>query len=500
MPEGDGPSPPLPPIPTPEGAPEVIARDLRTLVPYERNTRTHPPEQIAILKQSFARFGWTSPMLIAGNDLLAGHARLKAALEMAQAGEPIRWNADPWSGPTLDLSRLSPDERRAYMITDNKVAELAGWDMSLLAQEMKELEATDFDLTLTGFGLEEIAEIMAPPGEPDELKDRELTKLENDQLDVAWLQLSRDWRGIMDDSKVRGYASTSTTKGALAVHYLRALFLGKEIPRTATLAYTSHRIFTSANHGSISDAIDLAVVDENRGRRDALRWLCAEKPHFDTFCCGTSMPLQGFRAPNDFPASLARDLIEELSLPGEAVVLDPCHGWGGRMLGFLLASNAVEYHGFDPSPLTHIGVKAMHADLAALTPERKKLASLHELPFERAKLKPNSYDFALTSPPYYDVEQYEGEESSHRVYKKFDDWVAGFYMPMIRAVSRALKPGAIFALQVGSQRYKLSQIAIDLAPAHGLQHAETRTTGMVNNRTETEPEEGEVVVVLRKPS
>src|SRR5262252_5498891 len=113
----------------------VAYRPLDDLVPYARNARTHTPIQLQKLRASLARFGWTTPMLTAGNAMIAGHARLAAAIAMRDAGEPIPNNPDPSRGPTIDLSHLSVADRRAYVVADNRLALDAGWDMELLRAE-----------------------------------------------------------------------------------------------------------------------------------------------------------------------------------------------------------------------------------------------------------------------------------------------------------------------------------------------------------------------------
>src|SRR5277367_6260816 len=88
-------------------------RRLAELVPYERNARTHPAVQIAKLRASLAEFGWTNPILTADGAVIAGHGRLAAALEMQRDGQPIPRHPDPAQAPTIDLSHLSPEQRRA---------------------------------------------------------------------------------------------------------------------------------------------------------------------------------------------------------------------------------------------------------------------------------------------------------------------------------------------------------------------------------------------------
>lgn len=130
---------------------EIRYRSLKELRPYARNSRTHTQTQIAKVRASLAEYGWTNPMLIADGQMIAGHARLSAATQMAEQDDPIPGNPDPWQGPTVDLSHLSKTQRRAYVLADNRLALDAGWDEELLKLELQDLKAEGFDLALTGF-------------------------------------------------------------------------------------------------------------------------------------------------------------------------------------------------------------------------------------------------------------------------------------------------------------------------------------------------------------
>lgn len=140
---------------------EIVYRPLKELEPYANNARAHTPAQIEKLRASLVRFGWANPMLVAGKQMIAGHARLKAAIAMAEAGQKIARHDDPWVGPTVDLSHLSVAERRAYVLADNRLAEEAIWDHDLLRIEFEALAVEpSFDLTLTGFNSAEIESII----------------------------------------------------------------------------------------------------------------------------------------------------------------------------------------------------------------------------------------------------------------------------------------------------------------------------------------------------
>jgi hypothetical protein len=136
------------------------------LKPYERNPRTHSPEQITKIAASLIEFGWTNPILVDGDSgIIAGHGRLLAARELGMTTVPV-----------IVLPHLTEAQRRAYVIADNQLALEAGWDEDLLAEELKALEDLDFDLELTGFDLDELhgyledefAEEVAAPEPPED--------------------------------------------------------------------------------------------------------------------------------------------------------------------------------------------------------------------------------------------------------------------------------------------------------------------------------------------
>lgn len=122
------------------------ARPPSALRPYARNARTHSRRQIRQIADSIERFGFTNPILISDDDeIIAGHGRVEAAKLLGLK-----------TVPTLRLSHLTPEERRAYVLADNKLALNAGWDQEVLAIELQALIDLDFDVGVTGFSLAEI--------------------------------------------------------------------------------------------------------------------------------------------------------------------------------------------------------------------------------------------------------------------------------------------------------------------------------------------------------
>jgi ParB-like chromosome segregation protein Spo0J len=133
----------------------VIATD--KLVSYDRNPRTHSAAQIDKLVASVREFGFTNPILTDGKrGVVAGHGRLLAARKLGMAVVP-----------TLELSHLTPAQRRAYVIADNRLALDAGWDEDLLALELGELRDDAYDLEVIGFEDHELASLLDEPAPPE---------------------------------------------------------------------------------------------------------------------------------------------------------------------------------------------------------------------------------------------------------------------------------------------------------------------------------------------
>ena len=126
------------------------------LIPYARNARTHSDEQISQLAASIKEWGWTTPVLVdEQGSIIAGHGRTLAAQRLKMTEVPVMV-ARGWSEA----------KKRAYVITDNRLALNAGWDNEMLALELGEIGELGFDLDLTGFTADEIAALMPAQIEP----------------------------------------------------------------------------------------------------------------------------------------------------------------------------------------------------------------------------------------------------------------------------------------------------------------------------------------------
>lgn len=131
--------------------------EISRLRPSARNARTHSKKQIDQIARSITRFGFTNPILTDDKlTVLAGHGRLEAARKLNMNEVPCRL-----------VRSMSEDEKRAYILADNKIALEAGWDFDILALELGELIDADFEVELTGFAPAEIDSILQQAEDSD---------------------------------------------------------------------------------------------------------------------------------------------------------------------------------------------------------------------------------------------------------------------------------------------------------------------------------------------
>lgn len=134
------------------------------LIPYVNNAKVHSDSQITRIASSIREFGFVNPVLIDKEfNIIAGHGRVMAAKKL-----------DMTEVPCVFVEGLTDAQRKAYILADNKLGELAEWDMELVKLELEELELANFDVDLTGFDIndflkpDEIVEVEVPdlPDEP----------------------------------------------------------------------------------------------------------------------------------------------------------------------------------------------------------------------------------------------------------------------------------------------------------------------------------------------
>ena len=151
---------------------EMQLVDIAKLIPYINNARTHSPEQVTKLRASLREFGFVNPVIIdADYNVIAGHGRLMAAKE-----EGIK------EIPCVFVDYLTDAQKKAYILADNRMAMDAGWDEELLRVEIEALQGENFDVSLTGFSDDDLADLFAGDSKSD-AKDDDFNL--NDALEKA---------------------------------------------------------------------------------------------------------------------------------------------------------------------------------------------------------------------------------------------------------------------------------------------------------------------------
>ena len=127
---------------------QIVYLSPDVLVENPRNARMHSPEQITKISRSIRSFGFNSPILRDRNNvIIAGHGRVAAAKILGLSAVP-----------TVLLDHLTDAQKRAFILADNRTAELSEWNESVLAQELEDILKLDasFEITDTGFEIPKI--------------------------------------------------------------------------------------------------------------------------------------------------------------------------------------------------------------------------------------------------------------------------------------------------------------------------------------------------------
>ena len=119
---------------------EIVSLSVNDLIPYDSNPKIHSEDQIQQLADSIREWGWTVPILIDENQtVLAGHGRLYAAKKLGMDNVPC-----------VIANNWSEDQKKAYIIADNRLAQNGSWDHKLLNEQLAQLSES-FDINLAGF-------------------------------------------------------------------------------------------------------------------------------------------------------------------------------------------------------------------------------------------------------------------------------------------------------------------------------------------------------------
>ena len=378
---------------------------------------------------------------------------------------------------------------KAYTLIENK--HYGKWDWDAIANQWEELQLEEIGIELPIFDNNNNDTFVNDKFNEDEEETTEVVEEEKDERVEAMISeavKSASNEIVVQFDKLQGFSFI--TPHTAKIDFIKFCHYNKEYFRYNSLAFHKQQFVTNGDRLSVYEG--LKNVHSGKINAERLRFVIGDK--FSKIPNGT-LSFIGARMPLDFSAPLAKDLINEFCTTN-GVVLDPCSGWGGRLVGFL-ASCASTYEGVDASPLQVEGDLKIFETFKDCTKEEKSV-KITCSPFEKYETGKERFDFALTSPPYFDTEEYIGGVQSHSTSSNYKEWRDKFYKVLIKKVFEALKHDCFFALQIGSQSYPLLEDGKKIAQQIGFKVVDVRTTDMKNYFNKTEDEKGEVVLLLYK--
>ena len=264
--------------------------------------------------------------------------------------------------------------------------------------------------------------------------------------------LAKQLYNIFKDISLNEFVRLLTNEFNEIIEYAK-LSNGQKTCQKTSLLFNPHRLNIIAG---ISEKSIFEAMKDARWMRGLARvvLLNSEKVN-ELLYQSIQLGINGVQYANEFPPHVARDIYLKYNMNKDSKILDPCAGWGGRMIGASIVSD--HYTCFEPSTETYKGLMNLFLFIQKLSPSFS--AFINCKPFEDSELVNNTYDIAITSPPYYDTEQYSEEETnSLNRYNTYQKWCEYFYLPLVQKTMDALKSGSVFVMNIGSRKYDLNEV------------------------------------------
>lgn len=453
---------------------QVIYLPLSALTPDEKNAKQHPADQVEQIKESIKTFKMCDPIGIAGDEnlIIEGHGRYMALQELGVK-----------EAPCIRLDHLDTDEKRkAYALIHNKTTMNSGFDIELLDMNLAEIETIDMSL----YGFEQIEEETdEKPPKDDSIAYFTADEIKQDIID-AWNPKPTVEEFIADIIDI-----------PTAKYQFNRLCQGYDTGSYISLLFNPHRLETPTKN---KNSLYWGILHDEKYKKGFARLLvdlyevvppCRYHLHIGF---GT----QGYQRVHEFQPYLAQRIYKKYCTNGSKI-LNPCAGWGGRLLGIASCLfKDIEYVETDPSTKTYNGLVKLKQFLR-LGDNYKQ----YNLPFEDLEVKKNYFDFVFTSPPYFDTEQYADEETqSYKRNETYDAWKENFLFVMIDKIIYCMKTDAVCMLNVGNKRYHIAEDIIDyLRDKYGI-NAKYDTDFKLDSESEAKKEKArnseEVFIVFKK--
>ena len=168
---------------------------IETLIPYKNNARLHSDKQIGQIAESIKSFGFNNPVLIdSKNNIIAGHGRVQAAKRLKMK-----------TVPTIKIEHLTEEQKKAFIIADNQIAQNSSFDKGILSLEIASLKNSDINLNILGFDDRELEELEFDLVE--DIKEQNTNELDLEEKFEVLVELKsvQEQEELYEELENRGY-------------------------------------------------------------------------------------------------------------------------------------------------------------------------------------------------------------------------------------------------------------------------------------------------------
>jgi len=435
------------------------------LKPIQGNLKRRTHEQLYKLKELILKYGFSFPVYVWDGDdnyfTLDGHGRDHIAKELINEGYKFQ-QKDGEINTSLPCVYIDAENRKEakekLLALNSSFGEITSEGLLAYLNEPEfELDYLSIkdNLELPGIDLIEFENSFFNDGSPEEEKEYSFI-FSQEQIKESIKQNFPSFKTIQEI--VDGVIDVP-----LAMHQFNKLCSGtKNVGSNISLLFNQHRLETRVANRKLSVAE--SFIEKNGGFISSIsQWMSKQqdvvhhRQYIDVAKANT-----GTQIAHEFKPYLARQIYLDYCEPG-ARVLDPCAGWGGRMIGFAASGLGGEYIATDPSSKTYQGLLRLKEFLMYAECIKPLHICVHNLPFEDLVVEEDYFDFAFTSPPYFNTELYSEEETqAFNRYKTLEEFNEKFLTVLISKTMDALKPGKCFLLNIGGSQFRFDKIITEI--------------------------------------
>lgn len=448
-----------------------------------RNYRVHNDENKRVIRKSLKELGAGRSIVIDNEgEIIAGNGVYEQAQKLGIKTKIVETDGSELVVVKRTDLATEDDKRKKLALADNAASDTSEWADELLREDWTPEVLADFGVVLPEVNMPEDMARKEKDEHVEELLNEAMRQYVGEFLQMVDYCMKADFGSFLPDGRSVGYAK---------LQYIKAKYYGARYEGKNSYIFTPQQYFCKSRNGeSYYDAMQ-KIAEGAKAGIAGFRTM-TDDGNLNRSIGNYYRVAASAAGAADFPPMKARDIFRNYYKGGR--VLDPCHGWGGRLVGAMLA-DVEEYVGVDPSPDAHVGVSKIYE---AFKEYQDTKVTLIKKPFEDCEWKNGEFDFAITCPPYFDVEKYSGEDTSTNRYPKFEQWCGSFYTPLIVNTMNALKDDGVFALIVGSQLYPLADKAKEICTSHGYKIQRCEDKILATNMHGTDEEKIDSLFLISK--